>query len=68
MSRMPVSRSRRSSQEGAHQRSGVLAAVPARRLGPWQEGCGMASVRRALTDHGPRDPALLVRGASVRHI
>ena len=67
MSRTPLSRSRRSSQEGAHQRSGVLAAAHARRLGPLQEERGMASVRRALTEHEQRDPALLVRGASVRH-
>jgi hypothetical protein len=67
MSRTPLSRSRRIGQEGAHQRSGVLASAHARRLGPLQEGRGMAAVRRALTEHGQRDPALLVRGASVRH-
>ena len=67
MSRTPLSRSRRISQEGAHQRAGALASAHTRRLGPLQEGCGMASVRRALTEHGQWDPALLVRGASVRH-
>jgi hypothetical protein len=67
MAHTPLSRSRRISQEGAQQRSGVLASAPARRLGPWQEGLGMAAVRRALMERRQRDPALLVRGASVRH-
>jgi hypothetical protein len=53
--------------EGAQQRSGVLAAAYARRLGPWQEGHRMATVRRALLERQQRDAALLVRGASVRH-
>jgi hypothetical protein len=67
MLRTPLSRSRRISQEGAHQRSGVLAAAHARRLGPWQEGRRMAAVRRAMPERRQQDPALLVRGASVRH-
>jgi len=67
MTRTPLSRSRRISQEGAHQRSGVRASAHARRLGPWQEGRGMAAGRRAMTERWQRDPALLVRGASVRH-
>jgi hypothetical protein len=67
MPRTPLSGSRRISQEGAPQRSGVLASAPARRLEPLQEGRGMASVRRAMTERWHWDTVLLVRGASVRH-
>jgi hypothetical protein len=62
-----LSRSRRISQEGTHQRSGVLAAAPARRLGPWQEGRRMAAVCRAMPERRQWNTALLVRGASLRH-
>ena len=53
--------------EGAHQRSGVLAAAHARSLEPWQKGRRMATVRRAMPERRQPAPALLVRGASVRH-
>ena len=43
MSRTPLSRSRRISQERVHQRSGVLASAHARRLAPGQEGRRMAA-------------------------
>jgi hypothetical protein len=53
--------------EGEHQRSGVLAAAHARRLRPRQKRSGMVAVRRVMTERWRQDPALLVRGASVRH-
>jgi hypothetical protein len=53
--------------EGTHQRSGMQAVAHAWRLGPWQEGRRMATVRRALPERQQRDAALLVRGAAVRH-
>jgi hypothetical protein len=53
--------------EGAHPYSGVLAVAYVQGLEPWQEGRRMAAGRRTLPARRQRDPALLVRGASVRH-